>query len=136
MSSITFRSSIIKGLIAGVSSAIINIILYYAFKNLGALNDSVEVQPGSTLGVHHVMFSSISFSLVASIVFFIISIFAREAYRMFQRLAWILLALSFLNPFLFIPDVPVGFAISLNIMHIVVAAAVMYVMKKYIPFLP
>ncbi|GDX64590.1 MAG: DUF6069 family protein [Ignavibacteria bacterium] len=134
MSSITLKSSLIKGLIAGIPSAIINSMLFYAFKNLGAINDVVMIQ-GSPLGVSQVIFSSIIFSLVAGFVYFIISIFAREAFRIFQRIAWLLLLISFLNPFLFIPDVPVGFAISLNIMHIVVAAAVIYVMKKHIPFL-
>ena len=134
MSSITLKSSLIKGLIAGIPSAIINSMLFYAFKNLGAINDVVMIQ-GSPLGVSQVIFSSIIFSLVAGFVYFIISIFAREAFRIFQRIAWLLLLISFLDPFLFIPDVPVGFAISLNIMHIVVAAAVIYVMKKHIPFL-
>jgi len=134
MSSITLKSSLIKGLIAGIPSAIINSMLFYAFKNLGAINDVVMIQ-GSPLGVSQVIFSSIIFSLVAGFVYFIISIFVREAFRIFQRIAWLLLLISFLNPFLFIPDVPVGFAISLNIMHIVVAAAVIYVMKKHIPFL-
>ncbi|MFN5007732.1 MAG: DUF6069 family protein [Ignavibacteria bacterium] len=134
MSSITLKSSLIKGLIAGIPSAIINSMLFFAFKNLGAINDIVMIQ-GGPLGVSQVIFSSIVFSLVAGFVYFIISIFAREAFRIFQRIAWLLLLISFLNPFLFIPDVPVGFAISLNIMHIVVAAAVIYVMKKHIPFL-
>ena len=134
MSSITLKSSLIKGLIAGIPSAIINSMLFYAFKNLGAINDVVMIQ-GSPLGVSQVIFSSIIFSLVAGFVYFIISIFAREAFRIFQRIAWLLLLISFLDPFLFIPDVPVGFAISLNIMHIVVAAAVIYILKKRIPFL-
>ena len=134
MSSITLKSSLIKGLIAGIPSAIINSMLFYAFKNLGAINDVVMIQ-GSPLGVSQVIFSSIIFSLVAGFVYFIISIFVREAFRIFQRIAWLLLLISFLNPFLFIPDVPVGFAISLNIMHIVVAAAVIYIMKRNIPFL-
>ena len=121
-------------MITGIPSAIINSMLFYAFKNLGAINDVVMIQ-GSPLGVSQVIFSSIIFSLVAGFVYFIISIFVREAFRIFQRIAWLLLLISFLNPFLFIPDVPVGFAISLNIMHIVVAAAVIYVMKKHIPFL-
>ncbi|MFZ9813787.1 MAG: DUF6069 family protein [Candidatus Kapaibacteriota bacterium] len=135
MSSITLKSSLIKGLIAGLASAFINSILYYAFKNLGAINDIVQIKPETTLGVHHAIFSSIVSSVIAGFVFFVISLFARNAFRIFQRISLILLILSFFNPFLFIPDVPVGFAISLNIMHIVVAAAVIYVMKKHIPFL-
>jgi hypothetical protein len=134
MASITLKSSLIKGLMAGMASAIMNSALFYAFKNLGAINDIVQIQ-GSSLGVMQVIFSSIVFSLIAGFVYFIISLFAREAFRTFQRLAWILLIASFMNPFLFIPDIPVGFAISLNIMHIVVAAAVIYIMKKHIPFL-
>jgi hypothetical protein len=135
MSSITLKSSLIKGLIAGLAAAIMNSALYYAFKNLGALNDTVQILPGEPLGVHNAIISSIFSSVIASIVYFVISIFARDAFRIFQRIAWIMLLLSFFSPFLFIPEVPVGYAISLNIMHIVVAAAVIYIMKKHIPFL-
>lgn len=135
MSSITLKSSLIKGLMAGLAAAIMNSALFYAFKNLGAINDTVQIMPGEPLGVHNAIISSIISSLIASIVYFVIAIFARDAFRIFQRIAWIMLLLSFFSPFLFIPEVPVGYAISLNIMHIVVAAAIIYIMKKHIPFL-
>jgi hypothetical protein len=135
MSSITLKSTLIKGLMAGLAAAIMNSALFYAFKNLGAINDTVQIMPGEPLGVHNAIISSIISSLIASIVYFGIALFARDAFRIFQRIAWIMLLLSFFSPFLFIPEVPVGYAISLNIMHIVVAAAVIYIMKKHIPFL-
>lgn len=135
MSSITLKSSLIKGLMAGLAAAIMNSTLFYAFKNLGAINDTVQIMPGEPLGVHNAIISSIFSSVIASIVYFVISLFARDAFRIFQRIAWIMLLLSFFSPFLFIPEVPVGYAISLNIMHIVVAAAVIYIMKKHISFL-
>jgi hypothetical protein len=135
MSSITLKSSLIKGLMAGLAAAIMNSALFYAFKNLGAINDTVQIMPGEPLGVHNAIISSIFSSVIASIVYFVISLFARDAFRIFQRIAWIMLLISFFSPFLFIPEVPVGYAISLNIMHIVVAAAVIYIMKKHIPFL-
>jgi hypothetical protein len=135
MSSITLKSSLIKGLMAGLAAAIMNSALFYAFKNLGAINDTVQIMPGEPLGVHNAIISSIFSSLIASIVYFVISLFARDAFRIFQRIAWIMLLISFFSPFLFIPEVPVGYAISLNIMHIVVAAAIIYIMKKHIPFL-
>ena len=135
MSSITLKSTLIKGLMAGLAAAIMNSALFYAFKNLGAINDTVQIMPGEPLGVHNAIISSIFSSVIASILYFVISLFARDAFRIFQRIAWIMLLLSFFSPFLFIPEVPVGYAISLNIMHIVVAAAVIYIMKKHIPFL-
>jgi hypothetical protein len=135
MASITLKSSLIKGLMAGLAAAIMNSALFYAFKNLGAINDTVQIMPGEPLGVHNAIISSIFSSLIASIVYFVISLFARDAFRIFQRIAWIMLLISFFSPFLFIPEVPVGYAISLNIMHIVVAAAIIYIMKKHIPFL-
>ena len=135
MSSITLKSSLIKGLMAGLAAAIMNSTLFYAFKNLGAINDTVQIMPGEPLGVHNAIISSIVSSLIASIVYFVISLFARDAFRIFQRIAWFMLLISFFSPFLFIPEVPVGYAISLNIMHIVVAAAIIYIMKKHIPFL-
>jgi hypothetical protein len=135
MSSITLKSTLIKGLMAGLAAAIMNSALFYAFKNLGAINDTVQIMPGEPLGVHNAIISSIFSSVIASIVYFVISLFARDAFRIFQRIAWIMLLISFFSPFLFIPEVPVGYAISLNIMHIVVAAAIIYIMKKHIPFL-
>jgi hypothetical protein len=96
---------------AGLAAAIMNSALFYAFKNLGAINDTVQIMPGEPLGVHNAIISSIISSLIASIVYFVIAIFARDAFRIFQRIAWIML------------------------MHIVVAAAVIYIMKKHIPFL-
>lgn len=135
MSSITLKSSLIKGLMAGLAAAIMNSALFYAFKNLGAINDTVQIMPGEPLGVHNAIISSIVSALIASIVYFVISLFARDAFRIFQRIAWFMLLISFFSPFLFIPEVPVGYAISLNIMHIVVAAAIIYIMKKHIPFL-
>lgn len=135
MASITLKSTLIKSVIAGLASALLNSILYYAFKNLGAINDIVQIMPGEPLGVHNAIISSMISSIFAGIVYFLISLIAREAFRIFQRIAWIILLLSFFSPFLFIHDVPVGYAISLNIMHIVVAAAILYVMKKPLPFL-
>ena len=135
MASITLKSTLIKGLMAGLAAAIMNSALFYAFKNLGAINDTVQIMPGESLGVHNAIISSIISSVIASIVYFVIAFFTRDAFRIFQRIAWIMLLLSFFSPFLFIPEVPVGYAISLNIMHIVVAAAVIYIMKKNIPFL-
>ena len=135
MASITLKSSLIKGLLAGLAASIMNSALFYAFKNLGAINDTVQIMPGEPLGVHNAIISSIISSVIASAVYFVIALFARDAFRIFQRIAWIMLLLSFFSPFLFIPEVPVGYAISLNIMHIVVAAAVIYIIKKHIPFL-
>ncbi len=135
MASITLRSTLIKSLIAGLASAFLNSILFYAFRNLGAINDSVQIMPGEPLGVHNAIISSMISSIFAGIVYFLITLIAREAFRIFQRIAWITLILSFFSPFLFIKDVPVGYAISLNIMHIVVAAAILYIMKKRLPLL-
>lgn len=135
MTSITLKSTLIKALLAGLASSFLNSILFYAFRNLGAINDTVQIMPGEPLGVHNAIISSMISCLFAGIVYYLISLIAREAFRIFQRIAWVILLLSFFSPFLFIPDVPVGFAISLNIMHIVVAAAVLYIMKKHIPFL-
>jgi hypothetical protein len=134
MASTTLKSTLIKGLLAGLASAIINSVLFFAFKNLGAINDAVEIMPGEPIGVHNAIISSLLSSLIASLVYYVISIFSREPFRMFQRITWVILPLSFLSPFLVITNVPIGFAISLNIMHIVVAAAILYIMKRKLIF--
>ena len=53
-----------------------------------------------------------------------------NGYKIFGIVSIVLLILSFLNPFLMIPNVTVMYGIILNIMHVVVAGALLYFIKK------
>lgn len=127
----TFSGSLVKGLIAGLIAALFNAILFYVFSSIGAINDTIHIQPGTPLAIQNILISSVIPSLIAGIVYFLISLKANNPLKTFQRLALTLLILSFISPFLFIPHVTFSYASVLNGMHIVVAWSIMYVFRKF-----
>ncbi len=62
-------------------------------------------------------------TLIASIVLFLLEKYTQKGFKIFTIISIVLLILSFLNPFLGIPGVPVPYALALITMHIVVAAS-------------
>ncbi len=129
---INFKQSITAGLFAGITSAIINLLLFLLFRAAGVLTDTIEVQPGQPLSIAPVLISSIMPSIIGSIVFFIIEKYSNNGYKIFSIIALVLVLLSFLNPFLMIPNVTVPYGIILNVMHVIVAVALLYFIKKAI----
>ncbi len=129
---INFKQSITAGLFAGITAGIINVLLFLLFRAAGVLTDNIEIQPGQSLSVAPVLISSVMPSLIGSIVFFIIEKYSNNGYKIFSIIALVLVLLSFLNPFLMIPNVTVLYGIILNVMHVVVAVALLYFIKKAI----
>jgi hypothetical protein len=129
---INFKQSITAGLFAGITAAIINVLLFLLFRAAGVLTDTIEIQPGQPLSAAPVLISSIMPSIIGSIVFFIIEKFSNNGHKIFSILTLVLVLLSFMNPFLMIPNVPVLYGIILNVMHVVVGVSLLYFIKKAI----
>ena len=127
---LTFKQSVSAGAIAGVASLVINAVLFFVFHAAGILTDDIMIQPNQPLTIVPVIFSSVMPSIVGSCVFFLFEKFAKNGYKGFTILSIILLVLSFMNPFMGIPNVTMGYAVVLNVMHIVVAFALLYFIKK------
>ena len=127
---IDFKSALKAGVIAGAASAVINSILFFAFHSAGILVDTIEIQPGEALTVVPIILSSLIPSIIGASVFYLFDKFSSKGLRNFQILAIILLALSFANPFMGIPNVTIGYALALNLMHIVVAFSLLYFIRK------
>jgi uncharacterized membrane protein YvlD (DUF360 family) len=125
-----FKSTIIAAAIAGVTAAIINSILYFLFLATGLISNSVFVQDGQPITVLPVIISSLIPSLLAGVVFYLLSRYTTNGYRIFSIIAIILLVISFANPFMAIEGVPLKMAIALNVMHIVVVASLLYFFKR------
>ncbi|NBQ48907.1 MAG: hypothetical protein EBU33_10725, partial [Sphingobacteriia bacterium] len=66
----------------------------------------------------------------ASLVFFLLEKFTKNGFKVFRIIALVLVVLSFINPFMGIPNVTVAYAVVLNLMHVVVAGAVLYFIGK------
>ena len=127
---LNFTQSIKAGAFAAITAAVINALLFFVFHSAGVLVDTIFIQPETTLTIVPVLFSSILPSLVASIVFFLFEKYSANGFKFFSIVAVVLLLLSFINPFVGIKDVTIGYAIVLNVMHVVVAAAVLYFINK------
>jgi hypothetical protein len=127
---LTFKQSVSAGAIAGVASLVINAVLFFVFHAAGILTDDIMIQPNQPLTIVPVIFSSVMPSIVGSCVFFLFEKFAKNGYKGFTILSIILLVLSFMNPFMGIPNVTVGYAIVLNVMHVVVAVSLLYFIKR------
>jgi hypothetical protein len=78
-----------------------------------------------------VIMSSIMPSLVAGLVLGVMNYFLNKPFKVFRIVALVLLILSFANPFMGIPGIPLVMGIWLNVMHVVVAGVVVYCFGRF-----
>jgi hypothetical protein len=110
------------GAIAGVASAVINALIFFAAGALGFITDDIQMQPDTPMTLIPVIASSIMPSLFATVVYWLFLKHTKNGYKNFSVMAIVLLVLSFSNPFMMIPGVTIAYGVSLNLMHIVVVA--------------
>ena len=127
---LTFKQSVTAGAIAGAVALVINAVLFFIFHAAGVLTDDIMIQPNQPLTIVPIILSSVMPSIVGACVFFLFEKYATNGYKGFTILSIILLVLSFMNPFMGIPNVTMGYAIVLNVMHVVVAVSLLYFIKR------
>lgn len=115
---------------AAIVAAIINVILFFLFHALGIITDDIFVQPNQPLTFVPVIISSVIPTLIAALVFFLIEKFSNNGFKTFRLVAIILLFVSFVNPFMGIEGITIGYGIVLNVMHVVVVASLLYFIGK------
>jgi hypothetical protein len=116
--------------LAGFAAALVNSILFYLFLQKGWIDQNILVHR-ETLEVRHIIIASVAPSLIAGLVYAIIGTISRTPYRVFTYIALPMLVFTFINPFAGIQGVTISMGVVLNIMHIVVAASVLYFFKRY-----
>ena len=126
---ISITKALLTGAIAGGVSMAINAILFFIFRGADIITDSVEIEPGKPMTVILVMFSSMLPSIVGAVVYYFFDKHSNKGFRNFTILAIVLMLVTFANPF-FIPNVPLGYAIALNVMHVVVAVSLLYFLNR------
>lgn len=77
-----------------------------------------------------VLISSIMPPIIGSMVFFLFEKYTGNGFRIFSVVSVVLLVLSFANPFLGIPGVPLTYAIALDFMHVVVASSLLLFISR------
>jgi hypothetical protein len=108
-------------LLAALTAAVANALVYFAASGLGFILQSVLVPTPSrehSLTVAPVVVSSVVGAIGGAVVFAIIGLFARRPVRLFRIVATVVLVLSFATP-LTIPGAPVAMILSLEVMHVV-----------------
>ncbi len=103
----------LTAIIAAVATILVRMIAVIVF------DIPSDFQP-LTLGP--VVVSSIVGALGATIVFAVVGRFARRPIRLFRIIAVVVLLLSFLNPLVALPGASLSVLLTLEFMHIVVAA--------------
>jgi CDP-diglyceride synthetase len=127
---INFKQAFMAGLMASGAAVVINAILFFIFRSAGVLVDTIFIQPNQPLTIVPIIISSILPTLVASVVFFLIEKYSNNGFKTFRIVSIVLLVLSFMNPFMGIQGVTTGYALVLNVMHVVVAGSILYFIGK------
>jgi Family of unknown function (DUF6069) len=118
--------------LAGAIAAGINSILFLIGSAIGLLDESVLVQGMNTpITIAPVIMSSFIPSLIAGLVLGVMNYFLNKPFKVFRVVALVLLILSFANPFMGIPGIPLGMGLWLNVMHVVVAGTVVYCFGRF-----
>ena len=118
--------------LAGAIAAGINSILFLIGSAIGLVDESVLVQGMNTpITIGPVIMSSFIPSLIAGLVLGVMNYFLNKPFKVFRIVALLLLILSFANPFMGIPGIPLGMGIWLNVMHVVVAGTVVYCFGRF-----
>ena len=111
----TFGKILLYSLIAGATAAVINSILFFIGKALGAFPETLLIpNQGQPFTVLPFIFSSILPSLVAGLVMGIINHFSKSPKKIFNIIAIVLVLLSFYSPFT-VPGISIMAIIFFNI---------------------
>jgi len=118
--------------LAGAIAAVINTVLFFIGSSTGLIDSSILI-PGANapLAVVPVIASSIIPSIIAGLVLAGLNYFLSKPWRVFTIIAAVLLVVTFANPFMGIPGIPLGMGIWLNVMHVVVAGSVLYCFNRF-----
>ncbi len=127
---LNFKQSMAAGLMAAGVAAVVNTILFFIFHASGILVDTIFIQPNQPLTAVPVILSSIMPTLIATLVFFLLEKYTKNGWKIFKIIAFVLMFVTFANPFMGIQGVTIGYAIVLDLMHVVVVASLLYFIGK------
>lgn len=129
-SKLNIKQSLTAGLLAGITSAVINAILFLIFHAAGVINDSIYPQPNQPMTIFPVIITSIIPSIIGSLVFFLFEKFTSKGYKIFSIVTIVLMLLSLYSPFAVIPGVTTSYSLVLSVMHIVVPLTLLYFIRR------
>ncbi len=129
---LNFKQTMKAAAFSALTAAIINAILFFIFKALGFFTDDVFIQPNQPLTIVPILFSSILPTLIGGLLFFVLEKYTAKGFMIFSIISFALLLFSFSSPFMQIPNITMAYGIALNVLHVVVAVALLYFINKAI----
>jgi hypothetical protein len=128
---IDFKKIALGGAKGIVVSVMVNVVLFLIFSATGIIPTDFPVPQADNqpLTVVPVIISSIMPLVIATLVFMALVKFTKQPVKIFGIVALVIVILSLWGPF-GIPNVPIGMAIGLNIMHLVAAYAIYWGLSK------
>jgi hypothetical protein len=123
---LNFKQSMMSGLTAAGAATVVNTILFFIFHAAGILVDTIFIQPNQPLTVVPIIISSIVPTLIATLVFFLLERYTKNGWKIFKIIALVLMVITFVNPFMGIQGVTIGYALVLDLMHVVVVGSLLY----------
>jgi hypothetical protein len=124
---LSFKEVIISAAKASGLSAVINSILFYAFRLTNIITDDILLEPAKEpMSLVPIVLASIVPCLLSAPVLYLLLRYTKRGFQIFRIVAIILLVASFANPFFGIPGVTLSYAIALNLMHVVVVTTLIY----------
>jgi len=129
-SKLNIKQSLIAGLMAGITAAVINGILFLIFHSTGVISDDIYPKPNEPMTIVPVVMASIIPALIGSLIFFLLEKFTNKGFNIFAIATGILTVLSLYSPFTVIPGVTTGYALVLCVMHIVVPVSLLYFIRR------
>ena len=126
---LTFRQALRAGLLTAGAATLINAIIYFVAQASGIIRDDVFVKPDTPLTIVPVILFSIIPPVIGAIIFFLFEKYTKNGFRNFVIFGTIVFILMLIPPFQ-IKDVAVSYALTLEIMHLVVFALLLYFINR------
>lgn len=125
---VSYRRLLVGALTAAAAATLLNTLLYFVGRILGAFAPTVLVQ-GEPFSVVPVIVLSFFSVLIAALVFALLARFVPRPKRVFYIVALVIFVLMFFTPFT-IPAAPTVTLVILELMHVIAAAAAVWSVRQ------
>lgn len=110
-------------------SAVVNVLLYIVLQNLGVIHSAIFMNGSPTNPITTIVLSSVLPTFFGGLAFWLLLHYLKKGVTYFSAAVFLLGLLSFAAPFS-LPGIPIGMALALNLMHVVVMYNMLHYFRK------
>jgi len=114
-----------------IYSALVNALLFLLLERLGVIHTSIYINddPNMAITLVPVIVSSVLPTLLGGVIFWLLLRYLKKGITIFGVASVVLGLISFAAPFQ-LPEIPLGMAMALNLMHVVVLYNMLHYFRK------